>query len=31
MVSDLYLMQQRREMEKGTATEWHKLSILYDK
>lgn len=25
MVSDLYLIQQRREMEKVTATEWHKL------
>lgn len=30
MVTDLYLMQQRREMEKGTITELHELRILDD-
>lgn len=28
MVSDLYVIQQRREVEKVTATEWHKLRVL---
>lgn len=28
MVSDLCLIQQRREMEKVTTTEWHKLRVL---
>lgn len=28
MVGDLYLIQQRREMEKVTTTGWHKLRGL---